>query len=131
MKVHHIGYFVDDIHVATDIFCKLNYFPTSEVVFDEHRKAYMQLVKSAEVVLELIEPVLGSSLVNLHNRYRNSPYHICYSCDSISSTVQHLRSAGFLPISGIEESTVFSHCRVCFLMHKYIGMVELLEEDNI
>lgn len=129
MKVHHIGYLVDDIGQSMDAFRMLDYSPLGEAIFDEDRQAFLALLRSDGTVVELVQPVPSSPLLNLRTKFRNAPYHICYTCADLEAACQSLRNKGFFPVREPEPAILFHNRRVCFMLHRQIGMIELLEDE--
>ena len=128
MTVHHIGYLVDNIEQAIETFGLLGYSLACETIFDETRRIYLALISQGKMVIELIQPERDSYLWNLRSRFKNAPYHICYSCADLDLSCQMLRKKGFFPVRKPEPAILFHNRRVCFLFHRQIGFVELLED---
>jgi hypothetical protein len=53
--------------------------------------------------------------------------HICYDVEDIDETVAELMATGEYTIHEPITSGVFQKNRICFLRHKYIGLVEFFE----
>lgn len=129
MKVHHIGYLVDSVDQSIDAFRMLGYSLLGETIFDEDRQAFLALLRSDSTVVELVQPVPHSPLLNLRAKFKNAPYHICYTCADLEEECQSLRNKGFFPVREPEPAILFRNRRVCFMMHRQIGMIELLEDE--
>lgn len=78
--------------------------------------------------IELIEPNKGSSMYSLLRRYKNCPYHVCYSVRRMEDAVKKLESEHFIIIKEPEIAPCIENKRVCFLSGGGIEMIELLEE---
>lgn len=78
--------------------------------------------------IELISPKSKDSVVaGLIKRFGNSPYHICYTCSDINAAINSLGDAGFLIWEEPHEAVALNNKKICFLMNRYIGIIELLE----
>jgi methylmalonyl-CoA/ethylmalonyl-CoA epimerase len=128
MKVHHVGYLVKRIDKAVKEFGKLGYELESAVVRDAIRDIDICFMKKDGYVIELVSPVSeGSVVANLIKRYKNAPYHICYTSTDFNGDVAHLLSSGYVQIEEPKVAPALSNKRVVFLMNPSMGMIELLE----
>lgn len=131
MKIHHIGYLVKKIDRAISAFQNLEFKIESETVFDEYRGIDICFMTKDGYRVELVSPKNKESVVyELQKKYGNSPYHICYICNDIEAKVDELRNSGYVKYDEPHEAVAFSNKRVCFLIHPYLGMIELLEESE-
>ena len=79
MKVHHIGYLVDDMKEAVKEFAKLGYSVQKPELYDPLRRINICFMENEGTCVELIEPAEGCKLfTKLHKRIGNAPYHIGY-----------------------------------------------------
>ena len=79
MKVHHVGYLVDDMNGALNEFSRLGYEIVQKTVYDPLRKINICFVENGGVMVELIEPCKDCRLfTSLQKRIGNAPYHLCY-----------------------------------------------------
>ena len=127
MKVHHIGYLVRKIDKAISSFLDLGYVILQDTVLDEYRKIKVCFLKKDEYIIELVSPVSKDSVVSGLIKKGNSPYHICYETDSFDDDVQRLLKKNFIMCSEKHEAVAINGKNVCFLVHPYMGMIELLE----
>ena len=131
MQIHHIGYLVKKINKAIPAFVNLGYKIDSDIVFDEYRGIDICFMTRENYRVELVSPKNKESVVyELQKKYGNSPYHICYICENIESEVEKLRDSGYVKYDEPHEAIAFSNKKVCFLIHPYLGMIELLEENE-
>ena len=128
MKIHHFGYFVEDIRQAEKSFFTLG-FVEENAVFDDVRQCQLVLLRLGEVFVELVHPENDSPLGKLSKKFRNMPYHLCLSCSNLNQEAVALREEGFFPIKPAEEAVLFNGRRVIFLFHQQCGIIELLEEQ--
>ena len=131
MKIHHIGYLVKKIDRAMKSFIDLGYELESNVVFDEYRGIDICFLVKDGYRIELVSPKSKESVVyDLQKKYGNSPYHICYICRNIDESVEQLKTMGYVQIDTPHEAVAIDMKMVCFLIHPYLGMIELLEEQE-
>lgn len=129
MQVHHIGYLVKKMDKAIVAFEALGYQKETTIVFDGCRDVDICFLVKDNYRIELVSSKTKASVVyELQKRYGNTPYHICYVCENIETAIQELRSEGYVIFVPPQEAIALSNQKVCFLVHPYIGIVELLEE---
>ena len=129
MKVHHIGYLVKKLEKAAAEFEKLGYSRMGEVTDDASRKVDILFLQKDGYVIELVSPNAPDSVVSgLIKTYKNAPYHICYACGDLDKEIAELSSKGYVQIDLPAPAPAIGGKRVCFLMNRFIGMVELLEQ---
>ncbi|MBQ8945631.1 MAG: VOC family protein [Lachnospiraceae bacterium] len=128
LKIHHIGYLVKKIEKAQSQFLTLGYQVVSKICRDEYRKVDILFMEKDGYRIELVSPYSEDSVVyGLMSRYKNSPYHICYETDDLETTAAELCSDGFTAIDEATPAPAIKGRRVQFLMGRYSGMIELLE----
>ncbi len=129
MRVHHIGYLVKNLDKARAKFEVLGYSAEGPVTYDDYRGIDIQFLINGETRVELIKQVKEDSIVaNLYDRYKNSPYHICYIADHFEEDIEYLRKNGFVEIDEPHEAPALNDKKVTFFMNASIGIIELLEE---
>lgn len=129
MKVNHIGYLVKKLEKAKKEFLNLGYQVMQEDVYDDFRGINISFLEKDGYVVELVEPVSADSVVgSLQKKVGNSPYHICYEVESIEQAIEELRLKRYVSWDEPHEAKAFGGKRVCFLIHPYLGMIELLEK---
>ena len=129
LKIHHIGYLVKRMDKALAGFETLGYKRISDIVFDNYRSIDICFVEKDGYVIELISPKGKESVVSaLMKKLGNSPYHLCYECDDLENTEIELKNKGYVQWDKAHEAIAFSERRVSFLMHPFLGMIELLEK---
>lgn len=131
MKIHHIGYFVKKIERAIVAFKNLGFEIEKDTIFDEYRGIDICFMIKDGYRVELVSPKNKESVVYaLQKKYGNSPYHICYACNDIEETINELRGNGYVKFDEPHEAVALGNQLVCFLIHPYLGMIELLEEKT-
>jgi methylmalonyl-CoA/ethylmalonyl-CoA epimerase len=127
-NIHHVGYLVKNITDSIEMFKILGYSVEKDVFEDEGRNASICFLTSSGTRVELVSPYKNSELYSLLKKYRNTPYHICYEVEDISSSIDSLKEAGFLVFSEEENAPAISQtAKVVFMINADIGMIELVE----
>lgn len=128
---HHIGYLVKNIDKATVEFTKLGYSIIKEKQYDDYRKVDITFLQLGEYCVELVSPTAEDSVVSgLMNRYKNSPYHICYEVDNLEETAEIVSKNGYVAIDEATPAPAIEGRRVEFFMNRHLGMIELLEKKK-
>ena len=128
MKIHHIGYLVKKIERALPAFRNLGFCLEGDIVFDDYRGIDICFIIKDGYRMELVSPRSKESVVwDLQKKYGNCPYHVCYLCDDLEPAIDGLRKQGYVQCDEPHEAPAFSNKKVCFLIHPYLGMIELLE----
>ena len=128
MKVNHIGYLVKKMDKALSAFLDLGYKIVQETMYDDFRDINICFVEKDGYVVELISPVSKESVVaNLVSKMGNSPYHICYETENMDAEIPTLQKQRYVMCSEPHEAVACGGNRVCFMVHPYLGMIELLE----
>lgn len=131
MKVHHIGYFVDDMEEAKKNFQKLGWKDVSPCFFDELRKIFIQFMEMDNKLVELISPGEGCTLFPKRLRDLGStPYHICYECENLDVKISELTNENFMLIREPQIAPAIENRRVAFLYATGVGQIELLEKGD-
>ena len=80
-------------------------------------------------VVELVSPNAPDSVVSgLIKTYKNAPYHLCYVCENLDEEISKLTGEGYVQIDLPTPAPAIGGKRVSFLMNRFIGMIELLEQ---
>lgn len=131
MHIHHIGYLVKKPQKALDAFISLGYALKNDYIYDEYRKAQIGFVEKDGYIIELVSPVESDSVVaDLMKKMGNTAYHICYEVEDIQKMVEKLEKQHYILCDALHEAIAFQNRKVCFLVHPYMGMVELLEKEK-
>lgn len=129
MTIHHIGYLVKKLNRAKKAFEGLGYVVSQEAVRDEFRKIDILFLEKDGYRVELVSPYDPTSVVaGILPRIGNSPYHICYEVDDLGAEVERLRNERYVISSEAAPASACGGRRVCFMIHPYLGMIELLEK---
>jgi methylmalonyl-CoA/ethylmalonyl-CoA epimerase len=132
MKVHHIGYLIDDIEGAAREFERLGFSRRGQIVEDVSRAVFILFLDNNGCVVELIEPMDENSPVyGLRKKYRNSPSHICYETTDLQGKIAEMTDTakgGYTLIQAPQPAPAIHGCsEVAFLLNRSIGMIELVE----
>ena len=128
MKIHHIGYLTSGLARSLDEFIRLGYRVEREASYDEIRDVHIAFVINDGYRVELIEPAGDRSpLKPLLARYKNTPYHICYEVSDLDAETARLSEKGYTVFQAPAPAPCLDGCRVVFLLHRAMGIIELLE----
>lgn len=128
LTVHHIGYLVKKIEKARNAFTSLGYQIEQDTVRDEIRKVDICFLIKDGYRIELISPYADDSVVSgLMNRYKNSPYHICYETADFDAAFADLCVNGFIAIDTPTPAPALGGREVVFLNNAALGMIELIK----
>lgn len=117
MRVHHIGYLVENMDAAIIQFEVLGYHVSQKPIYDSHRKIDICFMKNNETNVELVVPREDCKLFStLKKRIGNAPYHICYSCDEYKKDSEKLIKNGWIQIQQLSEAVAINNQRVAFFI---------------
>ena len=129
LQIDHIGYLVKNLKRARAQFENIGFVPTGEEIQDDYRQILILFMEKNGYVIELVCPTdKTTKLAYLARRIGNSPYHICYRCHDLDATCRELVSQGYVICDEKHSAVAFDDRPVCFLIHPFMGMIELLEE---
>ncbi len=128
LKVHHIGYLVKNICKAEKDFAMLGFECVAPVVYDPLRDAEISFWEKNGYCVELVSPKSEKSVVyDLLKKFKNMPYHICYSSTDMNRDIEELSNNGYMVLGEPMEAVAIEGRKVCFLFSANSGMIELLE----
>jgi len=131
LKVHHIGYLVKKISKAEKDFEALGFECIAPVVYDPLRDVDISFWEKDGYCVELVSPKSEKSVVyELLKKFKNMPYHICYSSTDMNGDIETLSKNGYILLDEPMEAVAIEGKRVCFLFSANSGMIELLEETE-
>ena len=131
LKVHHIGYLVKKISKAEKDFAALGFECTAPVIYDPLRDVDISFWEKDGYCVELVSPKSEKSVVyELLKKFKNMPYHICYSSTDMNGDIETLSTNGYILMDEPMEAVAIEGKRVCFLFSANSGMIELLEETE-
>ena len=131
MEIHHVGYLVKNIEESEKEFFSFGYQVEKPKQYDELRKLYIEFLVNDGYRLELVEPVSEESVYyNLLHRYKNTAYHICYCVSDMKNVIDELEKKHYVMMQDPLEAPCLDGKKVCFMTHRNMGMIELLEEED-
>ena len=130
MIVHHYGFLTKSIDKSLNYFEQLGYKKISDIINDNDRGVDLLFIESENgQLIELVSPNVEDSVVSkIIKTNINSVYHICYITKSIESCINTLINKSFILVDTPKPAIAFNGKKVAFLMSKYTGIIELLEE---
>ena len=132
MKIDHIGYAVKNIEKAVIDFTKLGFVFESPVE-DTDRNVKLAFGKNGNYCIELVSTLNkdNPSPVDLHlTKLGATPYHICYSSDSLEKDIENLKSQGFKEVIPPHKAIAFDNKRVVFMSKLSMGLLEIVENEK-
>lgn len=131
MEIHHIGYLTKNTKEGVHQFRNLGFAVETPTLLDEIRKINITFMINDGYRVEIIEPINEESLFwGLLKKYKNTPYHVCYLTENIEKEIIVLQEEGYLVIQEPKPAPCIRNQRVAFLIHKDMGIIELLEEKK-
>ena len=129
-RFNHIGVATKSIEKTVAVYTDAGYGSTEPVVDPVQDIRICFLSKENMPTIELLEPVDDKSPVNtILKKNGTAPYHFCYAVDDLDQAVRDLESKKYLAVSSPAPAVAFGGDRVCFLYHKYVGLIELVERQ--
>ena len=130
MKLHHIGYAVNNILDAIASFKLMGFSLIGDLFSDSRRKVNIALISNGKIVIELIAPNKERSPVNeLLERNGPGAYHICYEVNDIQKEIERLKQNKFKVIEDVKEAPALGSAMVAFLYNRHLGLIELVQFD--
>ena len=126
---HHIGVATADIAKTAEAYLAAGY-EMSDVAHDSMQNVNIAfLYKPGCPLLELVEPADEASPVrNIIKKVGVTAYHFCYEAINLDESIAQLRQKKFVLFLKPVGSVAFGGRRICFLYHKDVGLIELLEK---
>lgn len=128
MNIHHIGYLVKNINKAIESFIQLGYAMEKKTIYDTERLVDICFLNKDGYRIELVCPSKESPIFGLVKKYKNAPYHICYSCKDFDKMLVAWAEGSMTLFQPAAIAPALEGKRVAFFMDPAIGMIELLEE---
>ena len=130
-RFHHIGIAVKSMDKTAREYERVGYDRT-ETTFDAMRHVNICfLTKEGMPTIELIEPVDENAPVGtVLGKNGAVIYHTCYAVEDIVSVIEKLREQRYVQVEEVAEAPAMHGCKICFLFHKDVGLIELVEEQG-
>jgi methylmalonyl-CoA/ethylmalonyl-CoA epimerase len=125
---HHIAFAVRNIEKTVALY-GVSGFTSTEPIIDTVQNVRICFLKKKNMPLnELIEPIDETSPVNkILEKTGITPYHICYEVDNINEAVNELKKQRYLLLRTPVPAIALDNRKICFMFHKDVGLIELLE----
>ena len=121
MNFHHIGIATKNIEKTlewvTEHFQIIN---ISDKVYDENQDAYLQMIETIDVNIELVSGNIVEKFIKKYMTY----HHVCYEVDNLQEAMKSFKKS--IVISNPAKAILLDNRKVAFLLTP-IGIVELLE----
>lgn len=131
MKYHHIGVACFDIDATADKYTTMGY-SKGNTIYDPIQNVNICFLSHPEMpCVELLAPVDENSPVNgTLQKNGTGPYHTCYEVENLEDSVKKLRKLRYMIVKKPEPACAIDNRRVCFLFHKDMGLIELVESTK-
>jgi len=130
MKIHHVGYAVNDIDKALVEF-KLVGFNVLSKTKDFDRNINIVFIEKDNYIIELISPIsLNSPINKILSKNGLIPYHLCYESSDFYNDLDKFKKIGWLIIEEPQKAVAINNSLVVFLYSKNIGIVNMVEKIN-
>ena len=132
MKIHHIGYLVENIEKAVEEFKSFGGLLAGDIVFDESRLVDIAFIQIGNTLIELISPKEDSEDVGKSlRRLKNTPYHICFECENIGKTIESMECReDYKLVKEPQVAVAIGNRKVAFMYSDKIGLFDLLETEK-
>ena len=125
MKFHHIGIATKNIEKTLEwLKNQFQIVNISEKVYDENQDAFLIMVETVDVNIELVSGNIVEKFIRKNITY----YHMCYEVNDLNEAIENFKNS--ILISKPTEAILFNNRKVAFLMTP-IGIVELLEAEKV
>jgi len=125
MKFHHIGIATKNIEKTLEWVSEhFEIINISDKVYDANQDAYVQMIKTIDVNIELVSGNIVEKLIKKNITY----YHMCYEVDNLEEAMASFKKS--IVISNPTKAILFDNRKVAFLFTP-IGIVELLEMRRV
>lgn len=132
MKIHHIGYLVKNIQAGKKAFENLGFSTETEIINDVDRMIRILFMINENYRIELIEPINSESyFYGLLKKYKNTGNHLCYQVADIQEKIKELTKAGYIILQEPAVAVAIEKKKVAFLIHPNMGIIELLEIEEV
>ena len=143
LKLDHIGFVVEDISKARELFETIGLDTGTDAVVDPLQKVAASFVKVGRednTYLELLEPESDDSPIsNFLKKRGGGLHHLCFEVDDIDRTAQGLKAKGFQMVVSPEdceaydknlERTCKNPTKIAFFIISRGVLIELIEKGR-
>ena len=131
MKLHHIGYVVENIEEAAQGFEALGYKMVTAPVNDDIQRCRICFIERVqEPLIELVEPFENNkSLRKMLMQRGNAPYHMCYEVENVEELFDELsENEGWMPLFRPVEAAAFDNRLITYFYNAQVGYMEFVNE---
>lgn len=131
LRFNHIGVAVYDFDAVIPFYLSQGYRKVCCVYDPEQNVEVCVLSHESAPIIELLAPHDSKSPINnILNKAGATPYHICYNVEDLGTAVKALKDRGFMLVTRPKVSNAFQNRKVCFLINRSVGLVELMEDTK-
>ena len=134
LGVHHLGVVVASIEEAVVAYCSaFGFRQESRVMHDPVQQVRIQFLldASAQVRLELLEPVGEASPVAAALQKGGGLHHICYETGDLEVAIEGFRDRGAVLVTNPVPAPAISSAEVAFLYDRGQGLFELVASPAV
>jgi methylmalonyl-CoA/ethylmalonyl-CoA epimerase len=132
-KFHHVGYATKNTLATSAFFENIGYKKTPNII-DANQKVTITLLRgSSGPLVELVQGLNpdDSPIENHISKNGVSTYHVCYAVTNISHAIDYMTKFGFRLLFNPIAAPAFDGRKICYLYSKNVGLIELLEENEV
>tara|TARA_B100002052_G_scaffold240042_1_gene224249 strand:- start:629 stop:1027 length:399 start_codon:yes stop_codon:yes gene_type:complete len=131
MKLHHIGIVVKNIQDSLgELTNFLKFEETTMPILVETQKVKVCFLKTADIFIELIEPINNDSPVKNFSNLGGGFHHLCFEVDNVFDTLKQMKENGARVI--VEPTKGFENREIAFVMlnmkNTNCNLIELAEK---
>lgn len=143
LKLDHIGFVVEDIDRARELFETIGLDMATDAVPDPLQKvaaSFINIGKEDDAYLELLEPESDDSPIsNFLKKRGGGLHHLCFEVDDIDQTARDLQTKGFQMVVPPEECAAYdinlkrtcsSPTKIAFFIISKGVLIELIEKGR-
>ena len=133
MKLHHIGIVVKNIQDSLgELTNFLKFEETTMPILVETQKVKVCFLKTADIFIELIEPINNDSPVKKFSNLGGGFHHLCFEVDNVFDTLKQMKENGARVI--VEPTKGFENREIAFVMlnmkNTNCNLIELAEKKK-
>ena len=129
---HHVGVVTTQLTKSARFYEALGY--RASRVFEDplQRVAIILMEREGSPIIELITPADEKSPAQgWLKRIESGPYHTCYETPELPAAIEALKRQGAMALSAPVPAVCFGGRRVVFLWSDTVGLLELLEANEV
>jgi len=134
MKLHHVGYLVENIDTSyNDIAKTMSVAEKSQTFYDSEQDAFIKFIWQDNSIeqscIELVQPGKNNeALKKLLKKNGDYLYHICYETSSLDTKVEEFVKNGAIIIKHKKKAIAFNNKEVVFLFIRRGLIIELVQK---